>query len=102
MVLAFTPGRMGETRRDEEEGTESPVADHATESPAGATEQLMEQVCERENCLRAIKQVRGNGGGPGIDGMTVHQLRAYLIEHWVSIREQLLMGNYTPRPVKRV
>jgi len=62
----------------------------------------MEEVCGRENCLRAIKQVRANQGSPGADGMTVQQLRGYLIEHWGSIREQLLKGTYEPQPVLRV
>lgn len=102
MVLAFTCGGRGETPRAEKEGTELSMANNATESPAKGTEQLMEQVCERENCLQAIKKVRANGGSPGIDGMSVHQLRHYLIEHWVEIREQLLGGNYRPQAVKRV
>lgn len=102
MVLAFTRGGKGEALRAEEEGTESSLPGNETESPAKGTEQLMEEVCERENCLRAIKQVRANGGSPGIDGMSVHQLRLYLIEHWVEIREQLLRGNYRPQAVKRV
>lgn len=34
--------------------------------------------------------------------MTVGELNAYLREHWVAIREQLLLGRYEPKPVKRV
>ncbi|MGD0829526.1 MAG: hypothetical protein ABR907_01190, partial [Terracidiphilus sp.] len=41
-------------------------------------EQLMEEVCERENCLQAYKPVKSNKGSPGIDGMTVDDLTAYL------------------------
>lgn len=102
MVLAFTSGKKGEALRAEKEGTESSLASNETESPAKGTEQLMEQVCERENCLRALKQVRANGGSPGIDGMSVHQLRPYLIENWVEIRERLLRGDYRPQAVRRV
>ncbi len=32
---------------------------------------MMELVCERQNCLAALKRVRENKGSPGIDGMTV-------------------------------
>jgi hypothetical protein len=35
---------------------------------------LMERVVERENCLRALKRVRGNKGSAGIDGMRVEEL----------------------------
>ena len=62
----------------------------------------MEEVCERENCLQALKRVKSNKGSPGIDGMTVGELPGYLKEHWPAIREQLLRGTYKPQPVKRV
>jgi group II intron reverse transcriptase/maturase len=62
----------------------------------------MELVVERENCLRALKRVRQNKGSPGVDGMTVEDLPAYLTEHWVETRERLLTGTYQPMPVRRV
>ena len=83
------------------EGSETLTAKRMIESPANR-EQLMEQVCERENCLQAFKRVKSNKGSPGIDGMTVDALSAYLKEHWPAIREQLLAGTYKPQPVKRV
>jgi len=83
------------------EGTESFVAKQEAESPA-FIEQLMEEVCERENCKQALARVKANKGSPGMDGMTVQQLPEYLKQHWPAIREQLLSGTYKPRPVKRV
>nr|WP_269447532.1 group II intron reverse transcriptase/maturase [Caballeronia udeis] len=62
----------------------------------------MEEVCERENLKRALKRVKSNKGAPGVDGMTVHALPAYLREHWPSIRASLLEGTYKPQPVRRV
>ena len=62
----------------------------------------MEEVCERENCLRALKRVKSNKGSPGIDGMKVGELPGYLKQHWPAIREQLLSGTYEPQPVRRV
>jgi len=62
----------------------------------------MEEVCERENLNKALQRVRNNQGSPGIDGMTVDKLRDYLIQHWPTIREQLLAGTYKPNAVKRV
>ena len=40
-------------------------------------------------------------GGPGVDGMTVGELPAYLVAHCEAIREQLLAGVYQPQPVRR-
>ena len=34
-------------------------------------EQLMEEVCGRENCQQALRRVKANKGSPGIDGMKV-------------------------------
>ena len=84
------------------EGSETLTAKRISESPANNSEQLMEEVCERENCLQALKRVKSNKGSAGIDGMTVDDLSAYLKEHWPAIRNQLLSGTYRPQPVKRV
>ena len=63
---------------------------------------MMELVCERQNCLAALKRVRENKGSPGIDGMTVKELPAFLKLHWPRLREELLSGRYQPQPVRRV
>ena len=83
------------------EGTESLTAKRGTESPA-IGEQLMEEICERENCKQALKRVKANKGSAGVDGMTDQQLPEHLKQHWPAIREQLLSGTYVPQPVKRV
>ena len=51
---------------------------------------------------RALKQVERNKGAAGVDNMTVEQLRAYLREHWLRIKEELLAGDYQPQPVRKV
>ncbi len=99
--LAFAAEDTGEAPRAVEGGTESFVAKRRAERPANA-EQLMEEVCERGNCKQALVRVKANKGSPGVDGMTVHDLPEYLIQHWPAIREQLLNGTYQPQPVKRV
>ena len=101
MALAFTGEGRSEAPRAPREGTESLTAKCETESPAGE-EQLMEEVCGRENCQRALRRVKANKGSPGIDGMKVSELPGYLKEHWPAIREQLLSGTYQPQPVRRV
>jgi RNA-directed DNA polymerase len=82
-------------------GSEMLTAKRVSESPAIA-QQLMEEVCAYDNCVRALKRVKANKGSPGIDGMTVEQMPGHLKAHWPAIREQLLAGTYKPQPVKRV
>jgi len=98
--LAFLDESRSEAPRVSKEGTESLAAKRPAESPA--TEQLMEEVCERENCKQALARVKANKGSAGVDGKTVHELPDFLKQHWPAIREQLLSGTYQPQPVKRV
>ena len=100
-VLAFTDEGRSEAPKARREGTESSTANCETESPAGR-EQLMEEVCERENLKQALRGVKANKGSAGIDGMKVAELPGYLKQQWPAIREQLLRGSYQPQPVKRV
>jgi len=100
LELAFMEESRSEAPKAFNEGTESLVAKRRAESPA--QEQLMEEVCERENCKQALARVKANKGSPGVDGMTVQEMAGYLKEHWPAIREQLLSGIYKPQPVKRV
>src|SRR5882757_8986798 len=101
LVLAFTEEGRSEAPKASQEGTESRTAKCATECPA-SHEQLMEEVCERENCWQAYKRVKANKGSPGIVGMKVGELSEHLKQHWLTIREQLLSGTYQPQPVRRV
>ena len=84
-----------------------PLADQSAEpSPARdegkSNVELWEQVWERENLFTALKRVERNAGAPGIDGMTVNDLRPYLKEHWLEIRAALESETYQPSPVRRV
>src|SRR5215475_1566080 len=101
LELAFMDESRGEAPRVSAEGTESLAEKRGTESLA-IGEQLMEEVCERENCKQALARVKANKGSPGVDGMTVRDLPGYLQQHWPVLREQLLSGTYKPQPVKRV
>jgi RNA-directed DNA polymerase len=101
LVLAFAEEGRSEAPKASREGTESFTAKCDTERPA-RHEQLMEEVCERENCWQAYKRVKANKGSPGIDGMSIGDLSDYLKQHWPTIREQLLCGTYQPQPVRRV
>jgi RNA-directed DNA polymerase len=63
---------------------------------------VWEAVFERENMQTALKRVESNKGAAGIDRMEVSELRSYLKEHWLEVREALESGTYRPSPVRRV
>src|SRR5207247_10069406 len=98
--LDFSSAPTGEARQAGREDIESPSAVSEPERPAN-TRRTMEDVCERANLKKALRQVRSNKGSAGVDGMTVDQLGDYLTQHWPAIREQLLNGTYEPKPVRR-
>jgi RNA-directed DNA polymerase len=99
--LAFPDPTKGEALKRAGKGAEPPTATGETETPA-KEERWMEEVCQRENLKKALKQVQANKGSPGVDGMTVEELPDFLKKHWPSLRDQLLQGTYRPKPVKRV
>ncbi len=69
------------------------IASHLSESPTGQV-RLMESILERSNMKRAIKQVVKNKGAPGVDGMTVRQVKRYFRRHRTKIEQALLNGTY--------
>jgi len=100
-LLAFMAESRDEVPTAASGGTEPSVAKREPESLA-TIEQLMEEVCQRNNLEEALKRVMANKGSPGVDGMTVRKLPDYLRVQWPTIRQQLLSGTYKPQPVKRV
>jgi RNA-directed DNA polymerase len=74
----------------------------ASTPPRALTTNLMEQVCEPKNLLRAYRRVRANKGKPGIDGMTVHELADWLRNNSEALTASLLDGSYRPQPVRGV
>jgi RNA-directed DNA polymerase len=63
---------------------------------------LMEEVVERSNLKRAYQRVVENKGAPGVDDVSVSELKDWLKIHWPSVKRALLEGRYLPRPVRRV
>lgn len=63
---------------------------------------LMETVVERSNMRLAYQRVVENKGAPGVDGLTVAELKDWLKGHWPRVKQALLAGEYLPRPVRRV
>ena len=100
-VLAFPAESRSDAPKPAVQGTETFMVKHRTESLAGS-ERLMEEVCELENCKQALQRVKANQGSPGVDGMTVDELPAYLKQQGLEIGEQLRNRTYPPQPVRRV
>jgi RNA-directed DNA polymerase len=68
----------GEAREGEGPVRQVTAASGAAEPAVGVT---MEEVVERRNLQRALKRVCANQGSPGLDGMTVDQLKDHLRVH---------------------
>ena len=66
------------------------------------TQHLMEEVTSSTNLNRAYKRVKANSGAPGVDGMTVADLRPWIAENRERLIVSLLDGSYRPQPVRGV
>jgi len=62
----------------------------------------VQSIVSRTNMRRAWKQVKANGGAPGVDGITIEEFPPYAKATWEEIKASLLEGTYRPTPVKRV
>ena len=82
------------------EVTDPAFADTPSLSVSSETD-LLEQVVDPENLVRAWQRVKKNRGAPGPDGMTIKQFESWCPEHWPAIQQQLLDGTYRPAPVRR-
>ena len=57
-------------------------------------------VLERGNMLQALKRVKKNKGCAGVDGITIEMISGHLKQYWHCVREELMKGEYKPKPVK--
>lgn len=62
----------------------------------------MDAVVERHNLWRAYERVMRNKGAAGVDGLTVSEFKAWLQQHWPSVRAALLAGDYMPAAIRKV
>ncbi len=92
----------GSQRNWREEGLGASSVTVTRDNSGAEAERLLEAVVERKNMWLALKQVERNSGAAGVDNMTVAQLRTYLREHWLRIKEELMAGSYQPQPVLKV
>lgn len=63
---------------------------------------LIENVLDDKNIEDALKKVVGNKGAPGIDGMSVFELREWLPSNLELVKTKIRAGKYKPKPVRRV
>ncbi|MEW8380490.1 MAG: group II intron reverse transcriptase/maturase [Candidatus Thiodiazotropha taylori] len=63
---------------------------------------LMERILSPENLHAAWKQVKGNKGAPGVDGVSIEDYPQWARKHWAATRRALEGGYYIPQPVARV
>ena len=70
--------------------------------PVQPTERVIQQMVRRSNMLKAFQRVRRNGGAPGVDGMTVHDLGANLAVELRRACDEIVAGTYRPQPVRAV
>lgn len=95
-------GTAGRGRNPREAGIGASSIPIRKENSLPESTYLMEAVVGRENMTNAYEQVMENQGAPGVDGLPVGELKAYLRENWARIKEELLEGRYQPQAVKRV
>ena len=69
---------------------------------AHALERPLEAILAQENLQRAWKRVKANKGAAGVDAITVTDFPAWARQHWPTIKQQVLTGDYQPEAVRRV
>ena len=63
---------------------------------------MLEQIMDRRNVEKALLQVERNKGVGGVDGMRTDELRAYVNDHYQTLRQEVISGTYKPAAVKKV
>jgi group II intron reverse transcriptase/maturase len=66
------------------------------------TENLLERIVDYGNLTRAYKQVAGNDGSSGIDGMDTEELGQWLGRHIKTLQESILTEQYEVSAVRKV
>lgn len=63
---------------------------------------MIEAILDIKNITYALKQVCGNKGASGVDGMQTDELRDFISTHWQTFKGELLSGTYQPSAVRKV
>jgi RNA-directed DNA polymerase len=63
---------------------------------------IMGQILSRENLKAAYLAVKANDGAPGVDGMSIGELKEQVRQHWGTLERKLQTGEYQPAAVRAV
>ncbi|MFJ8089777.1 hypothetical protein ACIQ7N_16450 [Lysinibacillus sp. NPDC095746] len=55
---------------------------------------LNDRIVTNGNLWGAFKKVKENGGAPGVNGITVHELKSHLRKYFEPLKKQLKDGTY--------
>jgi len=61
---------------------------------------VLKWVVQGQNFVNAYQSVRRNNGAPGIDYLSVQDMKKHLPKHWSDIKHSILEGSYKPSPVR--
>lgn len=67
-----------------------------------STQDLLEQICDRDNMHEAYLKVVRNKGAGGVDKMMVNELDDWLKSNYDALIGRLMASKYKPKPVLRV
>ena len=63
---------------------------------------VLKWVVQGQNFVNAYTSVRRNKGAPGVDGLSVEDMKKYLPKHWNDVKQSILDCSYQPSPVRSV
>jgi len=101
LLLAFDLDAKGEAQRASSRDESLPATNDSAVS-ANDTEHILEEICDAANLKQAMERVIDNDGAPGIDRISVNELRAEYRRRWPKLEKELFAGTYKPQPVRRV
>lgn len=93
-------GTTGEAKQVKPAGLDQRAEPSPTQDKGKANAELWERIWERQNLSAALKRVERNGGAPGIDGMTVKELRPYLKKTLVGDQGSVRPADVSAKPGK--
>ncbi|WP_423225867.1 reverse transcriptase domain-containing protein [Candidatus Amarolinea aalborgensis] len=70
--------------------------------PAASKTPGLEEAFTPANLARAWLHIKANGGGPGVDGVSLDDFAAHADAELTALRQDVLGGAYRPTPVKTV
>lgn len=99
---AAAPNREGGGRISPRTGLGAEVGTAADGQTKAEGLRQMDAVVERSNLWQAYERVLRNKGAAGVDGLTVFEFKAWLQQHWSSVKAALLAGDYLPAAIRKV